>query len=258
MPKFAANLSMLFTELPFLDRFAAAREVGFQYVEFLFPYEYQYEELRRVVEANGLQVVLFNLPSGDWGAGERGIAANPERKDEFRTGVEKAIAWARTLQVQRLNCLAGKAVPGWSREQQLETLVENVRYAADALAAEGLSLMVEPINHLDTPGFLINTVAQAAELIRQVDRPNVYIQFDVYHVQREEGNVTSKLREHFDRIGHIQIADNPGRHQPGTGEINYPFLFGEIDRLGYQGYVSAEYVPTPNTVESLAWFRERR
>lgn len=257
MPKFAANLSMLFTELPFLDRFSAARKAGFRYVEFLFPYEYRYEELQRVVEENDLQVVLFNFPSGDWAAGDRGIAADPARKDEFRAGVERALSWARVLRVPRLNCLAGKAVPGCSREEQFETLVENLRYAADALASEGRSVMVEPINHLDTPGFLVNTVSQAAELINRVGRPNVYIQFDVYHVQREEGNITPKLRKHIDRIGHIQIADNPGRHQPGTGEINYSFLFAELDRLGYQGYVSAEYVPEPNTLESLAWFREQ-
>jgi len=256
MPKFAANLSMLFTELPFLDRFAAAADAGFRYVEFLSPYEYEYEQLQRAVTQNHLQVVLINLPSGDWAGGDRGIAANPLRQDEFRAGVERAVAWARVLGVPRMNCLAGKAVPGVSREEQYRTLVENVRYAADALAAAGLDLVVEPINHFDIPGFFLNTVAEAAQLIQDAGRPNVYIQFDVYHVQREEGNITPTLREHFDRIGHIQVADNPGRHQPGTGEINYPFLFAELDRLGYRGYVAGEYVPAPNTLESLAWFKE--
>lgn len=255
MPKFAANLTMLFTEVPFLERFQAAREAGFRYVEFLSPYEYEYDELKQAVDRNGLQVVLINLPSGDWAGGDRGIAAHPARKEEFRAGVEKAVAWAKVLGVPRMNCLAGKTASEFSRKAQWETLVENVRYAADALAREGLDLMVEPINHFDIPGFFLNTVAETAELLRQVDRPNVYIQFDVYHVQRQEGNITPTLREHFDRIGHIQIADNPGRHQPGTGEINYPFLFAELDRLGYRGYVAAEYVPTPGTLESLDWFR---
>ncbi|OIQ07709.1 hydroxypyruvate isomerase [Moorella thermoacetica] len=253
MPKFAANLTMLFTEVPFLERFKAAREAGFKAVEFLFPYDYQIKEIQGLLRENDLQVVLFNLPAGNWAGGERGIAADPRRVEEFRAGVREAVTWARALKVPRLNCLAGKALPDCTWEEQWRTLVDNVRYAADALAAEGLKLMVESINHFDIPGFLLNTTGQVLELIREVDRPNVYLQYDIYHAQREEGNLTVTLREHLASIGHIQIADNPGRHQPGTGEINYPFLLGEIDKVGYDGYVSLEYVPQPDTRQSLAW-----
>lgn len=256
MPKFAANLSMLFNEVPFLDRFAAAAQAGFKYVEFMSPYEYQQDQLLDAVNKNGLQVILINVPSGNWAGGDRGIAANPDRKAEFRAGIKDAIAWAKVLGVPRMNILAGKVSPNHTREEQWATLVENVRYAADAVAeAGGPELVLEPINHFDIPGFFLNTVAQAAELIKEVGRPNVFIQFDVYHVQREEGNVIPTLREHFDKVHHIQVADNPGRHQPGTGELNYAFIFAEIDRLGYTGYVAGEYIPSPNTVESLAWIK---
>lgn len=253
MPKFAANLTMLFTEVPFPERFKAAREAGFKAVEFLFPYDYQIKEIQGLLRENDLQVVLFNLPAGDWAGGERGIAALPGREEEFREGVRQAVTWARELGVPRLNCLAGKALPGSTREEQWRTLVDNVRYAADALAAAGLKLMVESINHYDMPGFLLNTTGQVLDLIKEVARPNVYLQYDIYHAQREEGNITAILQEHLASIGHIQIADNPGRHQPGTGEINYPFLLNEIDKVGYDGYVSLEYIPQPDTRQSLGW-----
>ncbi len=256
MPRLAANLSMLFTEVPFLERFGAARQAGFRRVEFLFPYEYTPAQIQAELERHGQQVVLFNLPSGDWAAGDRGIAAHPGRQGEFRAGVERALAWARALQVARLNCLAGKVAPGWTPQEQWQTLVENVRFAAAALTESGVHLMVEPVNHVDVPGFLLTTTQQTVALIEEVGRPNVYVQFDVYHAQREHGDLTPTLREHFARIGHIQVADNPGRHQPGTGEINYRFLLAELDRLGYQGVVSLEYVPSPSTRESLGWIEE--
>ncbi len=256
MPKLAANLTMLFTELPFLERFAAASQAGFKYVEFLFPYEYTPAQIQELLDRYGLTVVLFNLPSGNWGAGDRGIAANPARVDEFRAGVPQAIAFAKALGVPRLNCLAGKAPAGATAEECWKTLVENVRFAAKALGEAGLNLVVEPINHFDIPGFVLNTTRQAAQLLAEVGEPNVYIQYDVYHAQREEGNLVPTMREFFDKIGHIQIADNPGRHQPGTGEINYPFIFAEIDRLGYTGFVSLEYNPSPNTLESLGWIKD--
>ena len=255
MPTFAANLTMLFTEVPFLDRFEAASKAGFKYVEFLFPYAYGKDEIKGLLDRNGLQVVLFNLPSGNWEAGDRGIAANPARIEEFRAGVPQAVAWAKALGVTRVNCLAGKANPEYTREQHWQTLVENVRFAAAALAEAGIDLMVEPINHFDIPGFFLNTVQQTVDLIAEVGLPNVYVQFDVYHVQREEGNVTPTLRQHFAKVGHIQIADNPGRHQPGTGELNYDFIFAEIDKLGYKGFVAGEYIPSPNTVDSLGWIK---
>ena len=255
MPTFAANLTMLFTEVPFLDRFEAASKAGFKYVEFLFPYAYGKDEIKGLLDRSGLQVVLFNLPSGNWEAGDRGIAANPARIEEFRAGVPQAVAWAKALGVTRVNCLAGKANPEYTREQHWQTLVENVRFAAAALAEAGIDLMVEPINHFDIPGFFLNTVQQTVDLIAEVGLPNVYVQFDVYHVQREEGNVTPTLRQHFAKVGHIQIADNPGRHQPGTGELNYDFIFAEIDKLGYKGFVAGEYIPSPNTVDSLGWIK---
>lgn len=256
MPKIAANLSMLFTELPFLERFAAAKAAGFKYVEFLFPYDYPAEQIRQLLDDNGLTLVLHNLPAGNWGAGERGIAANPARKDEFRAGVAKGIEYAKVLGVPRLNALAGKANPDYSREEHWATLVENVRYAAQELAKAGLKLVVEPINHFDIPGFVLNTTAQGVQLLDEAGHENAYLQFDIYHVQREEGNITPTLRQFFSRIDHIQLADNPGRNQPGTGEINFPFLFAELDRLGFQGYVGCEYNPTPNTVDSLGWIKE--
>ncbi|MGB9859583.1 MAG: hydroxypyruvate isomerase [Moorellaceae bacterium] len=253
MPRFAANLTMLFTEVPFLERFKAAREAGFKSVEFLFPYEYEMSQIRNLVEKNGLQVVLFNLPAGNWAAGDRGIACDPGRQEEFRAGVQQALAWARELGVPRLNCLAGKAVSSSSQEQQWRILVDNLRYAAELLGAHGINLMIEPINRYDMPGFILNTSRQALELIAQINLPNVYLQYDIYHAQREEGDLTNTLREHLQKIGHIQIADNPWRHQPGTGEINYPFILKELDKLEYKGYVSLEYLPQPDTLTSLQW-----
>jgi hydroxypyruvate isomerase len=256
MPRFAANLSMLFTEVPFLDRFKAAREAGFTAVEFLFPYEYGLENVRAKIQENGLEAVLFNLPAGNWAAGERGIAANPERVAEFRAGVEQAAAWAVELGVPRLNCLAGKEAATVTAAEQEQVLKDNIRYAAAVLQDKGLKLMLEPINHYDIPGFMLNTSYQVLQLIAEVGAPNVYLQYDVYHAQREEGELAATIRKHIQQIGHIQIADNPGRHQPGTGEINYKFLLQELDNLGYEGYVSLEYVPQPDTLTSLNWISE--
>ncbi|MFZ5814422.1 MAG: hydroxypyruvate isomerase [Bacillota bacterium] len=256
MPKLAANLTMLFTELPFPERFAAAKKAGFRHVEFLFPYDYPADQVKAWVDENQLQVVLFNLPSGSWAAGDRGIAADPRRVDEFRAGVPQAIAYARALGVPRVNLLAGKAAPGFSAEEHWKTLVANCRFAAEALGEAGINLMVEFINHYDIPGFFLNRTEQVLALIDEVGLPNVYLQYDVYHAQREEGNLVPTIRQHLAKIGHIQIADNPGRHQPGTGEINYPYLLDELDRLGYSGFVSMEYVPSPDTVDSLGWVRE--
>lgn len=255
MPKFAANLTMLFTEMPFLERFGAAAGAGFKHVEYLFPYEFSPGQIKEQLQAHRLQTVLFNLPAGNWAAGDRGIATDPHRKDEFRAGVQQALTYAKALGAPRINCLAGKAVAGVSREEHWNTLVDNVRYAADALREANLQLMVEFINHYDIPGFVLNTSAQTLALLEQVGRPNVFMQYDIYHAQREEGNITPALREHLSKIGHIQVADNPGRHQPGTGEINYPYLLAELDRLGYQGFVSLEYVPSPDTAGSLGWIQ---
>lgn len=255
MPKFAANLTMLFTEVPFMERFAQARAAGFTHVEYLFPYPFPAADLRAALDKNGLKQVLFNLPAGDWAAGDRGIAAQPGRSEEFRAGVPKALEYARVLGVNRLNCLVGKRVAGRSDDEHWQTVVQNVRFAATALAAQGIELVVEPINHYDIPGFFINRTEQALRLIDEVGQPNVRVQFDLYHAQREEGEVTATFRKHIARIGHVQIADNPGRNQPGTGELNFPFLFRELDAAGYTGWVGLEYIPKPDTVASLGWMK---
>ena len=255
MPAFAANLTMLFTEVPFLDRFALAKEAGFSFVEYLFPYDFEATELRRLLDQQGLRQVLFNLPSGNWGQGDRGIAADPARINEFRAGVPKAVDYALALGVSNLNCLAGKRVAGSEDALQRETLADNLRFAARLLEAKGLRLMVEACNHFDIPGFLLNRTEQALEVIDAAGAPNIFLQYDVYHAQREEGELVATLRKHLPRIGHIQIADNPGRHQPGTGEINFPFLFQELDRLGYSGHVGLEYIPTPDSRSSFGWIK---
>jgi hydroxypyruvate isomerase len=253
VPKFAANLTMLFTEVPFMERFTLARQAGFTAVEYLFPYSFSLAELKRQQETNGLTPVLFNLPSGDWAAGDRGIAANPGRVDEFRAGVAKALEYAKGLGVIQLNCLAGKRSPGYDDAEHWQVLVENVGYAAKELEKERIRLVVEAINHFDIPGFFLNRTDQVVKLIEDVAMPNVFVQYDLYHAQREEGELTATLRKQIAKIGHIQIADNPGRHQPGTGEINYPFIFQELDALGYQGYIGLEYVPSPDSKSSLDW-----
>lgn len=258
MPKFDANLSMLFTEVPFVDRFALAREAGFRYVEFLFPYAYEKDQLCKLLATNGLTQVLFNLPAGDWAAGDRGIAADPSRVAEFRQGVEQGVDYALALGVSRLNCLAGKRPARFSESESAEILADNIAYAADVLARHGLTLLLEAINRFDIPNFLLHRAEQVDKIIEAAEHTNVAIQFDVYHAQREQGDITASLRAHLPRIGHIQIADNPGRHQPGTGEINFPFLFAELDRLGYDGFVGLEYVPAPDTRTSLAWIEEMR
>lgn len=256
MPRFCANLSMLFTELPFLERFGAARAAGFRAVEYLFPYDHPRDELAGLLKNNGLSQTLFNLPAGDWASGDRGIASDPARIEEFQAGVGQAITYALALDVPRLNCLAGKLPRGVSPELGWTTLAGNLRFAAEALSAAGLTLLVEFINRKDIPGFFLHNSAQAVRLIDEVDRGNLLLQYDLYHAQREEGELAATLSALMPCIGHIQIADNPGRHQPGTGEINFPFLLREIDRLGYQGHVGLEYVPAPDTMASLGWIEQ--
>ena len=258
MPKFAANLSMLFTEVEFLDRFAAAARAGFQGVEYLFPYDCPAEELKRRLDDNGLTQVLFNLPAGDWAAGERGIACHPDRVEEFREGVERAIAYSRVLGNTQVNCLAGIKPEGVSDDQARATLVDNLRYAADKLAAAGILLIAEPINTRDIPGFFLKRTEQALALFDEVGSDNLKLQYDIYHMQIMEGDLAPTIETHLARIAHVQIADNPGRHEPGSGEIHYPFLFAHLDRLGYEGWVSAEYKPAGRTEEGLGWLDAAR
>ena len=255
MPRFAANLTMLFTELPFLDRFDAAARAGFQAVEFLFPYAFEANDIKARLDANGLQLVLHNLPAGDWDAGERGIACHSDRVEEFRAGVERAIACAQTLGVKQLNCLVGKAPAGVPDSVLRETLVANLRHAAARLKAAGLRLLVEPINNYDIPGFYLSRTQQALDLLDEVGADNAFVQYDIYHAQRTEGELAATLQKHLARIGHVQLADNPGRNEPGTGEINYAFLFRHLDRIGYDGWVGCEYKPASTTEAGLGWLK---
>jgi hydroxypyruvate isomerase len=255
MPRFAANVSMLFTELPFLQRFDAAARHGFAAVEFQFPYDHAPSEIAQAAERAGVQVVLHNLPAGDWAAGDRGVACDPSRVDEFRSGIDHALGYAKVLGVKRLNVLAGKCPQGVSVQQAEATLVDNLRVAAQALAAAQVRLLIEPINHHDVPGFLLNTAADGLRVLDAVGSSNAYLQFDAYHMQRMQGELTATVREHLKRIGHVQIADNPGRHEPGTGEINYAWWLRELDAMGYRGWVGCEYVPLSTTVAGLGWMQ---
>jgi hydroxypyruvate isomerase len=258
MPKFAANLSMLFTEVPFLDRFERAAEAGFDAVEFLFPYAFSTSDIKARLESHRLKLVLHNLPAGDWDAGERGIACLPDRVDEFREGVGRAIDVATALGVAQVNCLAGKAPMGASDATLRKTFVANLRYAADALGQAGIRLLIEPINTFDIPGFYLSRSAQALSLIDEVGSSNLFLQFDIYHAQRMEGELAHSLQQHLARIAHVQIADNPGRHEPGSGEINHPFLFAHLDRIGYKGWIGCEYKPAGRTEDGLGWLKAAR
>lgn len=253
MPRFAANLTMLFNELPFLERFQAAAEAGFHGVEYLFPYGYDKYELAERLERWQLTQVLHNLPAGDWAAGERGIAILPGRISEFQHGLFQAIDYAIKLGCRQVNCLAGIAPQGAEPARLHETLVNNLRFAAHELAQEGIALLVEPINTRDMPGFFLNSTAQALKLLEDVDSTNVLLQYDVYHMQVMEGDLARTIEANLDRIGHIQIADNPGRNEPGTGEINFPFLYRHLDAIGYAGWVGCEYKPARETREGLSW-----
>lgn len=256
MPKFAANLSLLFNELPFLDRFEAAAAAGFEGVEFLFPYEFEAEEIRARLKANGLSQVLFNLPAGNWAAGERGLAIYPNLTGEFRDSVAKAAKYAKALGCAQLHCLAGIAPVGGDIRAMRKTYVENLRYAARMLADDGITLLIEAINTRDIPGYFLDTTAKAADIIESVEAENLRLQYDVYHMQIMEGDLTPTIDKYLRMIAHIQIADTPGRNEPGTGEINYPFIFDHLDRIRYSGWVGCEYRPRSSTFESLAWFRD--
>jgi hydroxypyruvate isomerase len=258
MPRFAANLSMLFTEVPLLQRFERAARAGFATVELQFPYEAPAAALREQLVAHRLKMVLHNLPGGDWAAGDRGIACNPARVDEFRAGVARAIEYATKLGVPQLNCLAGKAPAGVDEATLRRTFVANLRFAAAALNEAGLKLLIEPINNHDVPGFWLNNTQKAIDVLDEVGAPNAYVQYDIYHAQRYEGELAATLTKHLARIGHIQVADNPGRNEPGSGEINYPFLFQHLDRIGYKGWIGCEYKPATTTEAGLNWLEQAR
>ena len=253
MPKFAANLTMLFNEVAFLERFAAAAKAGFRGVEYLFPYDFPAQALADALAKHRLTQVLHNLPAGDWGKGERGIACLPGREAEFQDGVGRAIAYAKALHCPLLNCLVGIAPDGVDTLEVWSTLIDNLRFAARALDAEGIKLLVEPINTFDIPGFCLKGSTETLALFDAIGEPNLWLQYDIYHMQRMEGELAGTIARHLPRIAHVQLADNPGRNEPGTGEINYDYLFRRLDELGYTGWIGCEYKPKTTTVEGLGW-----
>jgi hydroxypyruvate isomerase len=255
MPRLAANLTMMYKEHAFLERFAAAARDGFKGVEFLFPYEHPAAEIRARLDANGLQQALFNLPPGDWNAGERGMASRPGREDEFRASVDKALEYARVIGNKRLHAMAGLIQPGESRERHREVYVRNLAHAAQQAASAGLTVVIEPINTRDIPGFFLNTQEEAHAVCREVGAANLRVQMDLYHCQIVEGDLAMKMRKYIAGVGHVQIAGVPERHEPDVGELNYPYLLRLLDELGYDGWVGCEYNPRSGTTEGLAWAR---
>ncbi len=258
MPRFSANVSFLFPELPFMERLEASARAGFRAVEYMAPYPYDVRELAAALRNNGLTQALFNLPAGDWDNGERGLACLPGREAEFRDGVAKAIGYAVALGCERLNCLAGRRPENIDPVAARATMVANLRYAATECQREGIRLVTEPINCFDIPGYFVNRTADALSIMDEVGSDNLFLQYDVYHAQRMEGELGATLSAQIGRIGHIQIADNPGRHEPGTGEINYEWVLGRIDALGYDGWIGCEYRPRSTTEAGLGWMSRYR
>jgi hydroxypyruvate isomerase len=253
MPRFAANLSMMFQEVGFLDRFDAAALAGFKAVEFLFPYEHPPETIAERLEKNRLTLALFNTVPGDWAGGERGLAAQPGREPEFRDGVDKAILYAKASKCRLLHTMAGLWPEGRDKEAGERVYIDNLRWAADRMAAAGLTAVIEPINTRDIPGYFLNYTGEALRIIERVGRPNLKLQFDLYHVQIMEGDLATKVRALAGHYPHVQIAGNPGRHEPDVGEIHYPYLFDLFDEIGYQGWIGCEYRPKEETLAGLGW-----
>ena len=255
MPRFAANLSMMFNEVPFLDRFDAAARAGFKGVEFLFPYDHPAVEIRRRLDANGLTLALFNMPPGDWAKGERGLASLPGRQSEFRDGVTRALDYAAALGGRLVHCMAGIPPAGTAPVTAAACYAANLAWAAEQAAAAGVKLAIEPINHRDMPGYFLNTQAQGAAVVEAIGRDRIGLQFDLYHVQVTEGDITKRMELHLPLIVHTQIADVPARNEPGTGEIAWDYVFARMDALGYAGWVGCEYRPAGDTVAGLSWIK---
>jgi hydroxypyruvate isomerase len=252
--RLAANLSMMFSDLPFLDRFDAAAERGFRGVEYLFPYDAAATAIRERLDRHGLAQVLFNLPAGDWARGERGIAGLPGRVEEFRRGVDNALRYARATGCRKLHAMPGRVPAGVDRERCLSIFVDNLIFAADAAAADGVDILIEPINtRVDIPGYLLDRTDLALAILARAGRPNIRLQFDIYHVQIMEGDLARSIERLLPHIGHMQLADNPGRNEPGTGEIRYEWLLDRIEDLGYTGWIGCEYKPRSPTVAGLSW-----
>ena len=258
MLKFAANLSFLYNEVEFLSRFASAARDGFQGVEFLFPYAHPAEEIATRLQDNGLEQVLFNCPPGDWKAGDRGMAIYPEREAECLEGVAQALEYARVLRCPRIHLLAGIAPSDAPRALLRETFIGNLHKAATLAAESGVTVLIEPINTRDIPGYFLNTQAEADEILAQVNRPNVGLQMDLYHCQIVEGDVSMKIRRYFTRVRHVQIAGVPERHEPDVGEVNYPYHFALLEELGYAGWIGCEYRPRAATAAGLKWLQTYR
>lgn len=256
MTRLAANLTMLFNEVDFLDRFELAARAGFRGVEFLFPYAHPLEEIAATLDKHRLTLALHNLPAGNWAGGERGIACHPGRYAEFQDSVGLATAYAKTLGVKQLNCLAGIVPPGVTQRAAHATLVANLKFAADRLEHEGIRLLIEPINTIDIPGFFLHGTQQALDIIAETGSSNLFLQYDIYHMQRMEGELAATIKANLPLIAHVQLADNPGRGEPGTGEINYRYLLGMLDEIGYDGWVGCEYKPKAGTTEGLGWIAE--
>lgn len=255
MLKYCPNIGMLFQEIPFLDRFDACRQAGFKAVEFPWPYAYSTGELQAGLKDSRLELILFDFPVGDWEAGDRGWATEPDSIRLFRDGVELALGYAAELNVKKITCLVGKRLPDVTFAEQWAVLVKNLQLACDRCRRQGVTVLCEIFNEDDHPGFFLTSTRQALDLLEAVGRANCRILYDVYHMQKTEGNLTGTVRRHLDSIGHIQIADVPGRHQPGTGEINYRFFLHALERMGYTGWVGLEYIPEGSTLDSLAWVK---
>ena len=258
MPKFAANLSMMFNEVPFLDRFKAASQAGFDAVEFLFPYEHPAEVIAKTANDAGVQIVLFNMPAGNWAAGERGLTGLPGREQEFRDGVEMAIEYAERLGVTQIHAMAGVAPGGADRSACRETLISNLKYAAQKLAEKNRTVLLEAINSRDIPGFIVATQKESYEVLQAVNAPNLKMQMDLYHMQVTEGDLAMSLKKYAASCGHIQIAGCPERNEPDTGEVRYEYLFRLLDQIGYDGWIGCEYRPAGQTTDGLSWFHAER
>lgn len=256
MPRFAANLTMMYTEHEFLGRFAAASKDGFRGVEFHFPYGFLPGEIKTRLADAGLAQVLFNCPPGDWNAGERGIAALPGREEEFKRSIERALGYADALGAARLHVMAGLIRPGQDSARHRAVYVCNLAYAAQQAAAHGITILIEPINTRDMPGYFLNRQDDAHAICEEVGAPNLKVQFDLYHCQIVEGDIATKMRRDIAGIAHMQIAGVPERHEPDIGELNYPYLFRLMDELGYDGWVGCEYRPKAGTSEGLGWLRD--
>ena len=253
MPRFAANLTMMFNEVDFLQRFDIAAKAGFKGVEYLFPYDYEVDHIVEKLQSNKLTQVLHNLPAGNWDEGDRGIACIPDRVGEFRDGVGNAIEYASALGCHQVNCLVGIPPANAKPDKILDTLISNLKFGASALSKKNITLLIEPINTIDMPGFYLTNTTQSKSIIHSVGSDNLKLQYDIYHMQIMEGDITRTMSENLDIICHIQIADNPGRNEPGTGEINYSHIFNSIDRMGYDGWIGCEYKPLSTTLEGLGW-----